>query len=212
MYCEHRDRLYRRNHAGDHDFNGTWKLVVPISLQQAVLEDCHDSLNAAHGGTFKTLERVRRDYHWPGMRKAIIKYVKGCIVCKTTKPPNSGQQAFMGQERTPRGKFQVLCLDFIGPLPLSDNGNRWILVVIDNFTKYVVAEPLRSRPPWKPSEYSKSEYSRNLVAQKPLSSTTVHSSAQEPCKPSPNSSKLICGTRPPTTRRPIPRRQPTTQS
>lgn len=142
MYMEHQGRLYRRNHAGDHDFNGTWKLVVPESQRPEVLHECHDSINAAHGGTFKTLDRVRRAYFWPGLRKQVIKHVKDCRICKTTKPPNANQKAYMGQERIPRRKFQMLCIDFIGPLPESGRGNKWILVAIDNFTKYVVAEPI----------------------------------------------------------------------
>lgn len=143
MYKVHLGNLYKKNQSGDHDFNGSWKLVVPKSLQQDVIRDCHDEEYAGHGGIYRTLERVKRDYYWPKMAKTIFKYIKNCVICKVTKPANANQKPYMGKDRSPRKKFQMLCLDFIGPLPTSSKGNQWILVIIDNFTKYVVAWAIR---------------------------------------------------------------------
>lgn len=143
MYGIHFENLYKRNNAGTEEFGGTWKLVVPGALRKTVLFECHDSELAAHGGIFKTLYRVRQDYYWPGMKKDIISYVGNCITCKSTKSRNTNQRAYMGKERSPRKKFQMVCLDYIGPLVTSSKGNNWLLVIIDNFTKYVIAQTMR---------------------------------------------------------------------
>lgn len=98
MYRIHDDRLYKRNNSGPLDFNGSWKIVVPMNLRKSVLEECHDSVNAAHGGIFKTLYRLRQDYFWPKIKRDAIAHVRDCEMCKTTKPSNNIQRAFMGKE------------------------------------------------------------------------------------------------------------------
>lgn len=48
----------------------------------------------------------------------------------------------MGEFRDSGTVFRVFCTDFIGPLPRSTRGNRWLMVVIDNFSKFVMMTPL----------------------------------------------------------------------
>lgn len=38
--------------------------------------------------------------------------------------------------------MERVALDIMGPLPLSDKGNRYLLVIEDNFTKWTEAVPL----------------------------------------------------------------------
>jgi len=38
--------------------------------------------------------------------------------------------------------MQIIATDLIGPLPESDTGNRYIMVVADYFTRYMEAFPL----------------------------------------------------------------------
>lgn len=135
MYRTHDGQLYKKNNAGELNFTGSWKIVLPLRLRQQALYECHDSELAAHGGVFKTLYRLRQDYFWPKMKREAIAYVRQCETCKKTKPGNGTQRAFMGKDRSPRKKFQMISMDFIGPLPRSTMGNQWLLVILDNFSK-----------------------------------------------------------------------------
>ena len=38
----------------------------------------HDTLIAGHGGQWKTVELVTRNYWWPGMTKEVKRYMEGC--------------------------------------------------------------------------------------------------------------------------------------
>lgn len=125
-------RLYKKNKLSTHDFNGSWNAVVPRSAQLRVLGECHDSEHAAHGGIYKTLYRLRQDYYWPRMKRDAITYVRQCEVCKAAKPPNSNQRAFMGKERSPRKKFQMIAIDYLGPMPTYTKGNQYMFVIIYN--------------------------------------------------------------------------------
>lgn len=124
MYCVRYGKVYKKNNSGSLNFNGTWKIVVPESMKPRVLHECHDSETAAHGGVFKTLYRLRQDYFCRNMKRDAISHVRNFVVCQTTKPSNTNQRAFIGKDRSPMKKFQVLCLDFIGPLPTSSKGNQ----------------------------------------------------------------------------------------
>ena len=42
-----------------------------------------------------------------------------------------------------KGPFDECSLDVIGPLPPDENGNKFIIVMIDNFSHFVFAEPIK---------------------------------------------------------------------
>lgn len=137
------DILYRYCARGPNEFDPTWKVVIPENERNTIMYECHDSIQSAHGGFYKTLQRIQRSYYWPEMKHDIRKYVQNCSVCKMTKPTNKIQRAPMGKNRDSNTPWRQIALDFIGPFPLSKNGHRWLLVVVDTFSKYVVLAPLR---------------------------------------------------------------------
>jgi hypothetical protein len=47
-----------------------------------------------------------------------------------------------------KGKCEILCIDFLGPLPRASRGNRQLIVCVDAFTKFVKLYPL-NRPTTK---------------------------------------------------------------
>jgi len=99
-----------------------WKLWIPQTLIQVVLENAHDHPLASHGGIHKTLERVRRYYYWPGMVKDVKTYILGCETCKATKAPNTIQ-------RPPMGDY----LDYLGQYPRSRSGHLGTFIVLDHY-------------------------------------------------------------------------------
>lgn len=143
MYRWENELLYRKIHTTEDNFNSQWRIYVPKALRPSVLQDCHDSQEAAHGGLFKTLARVRQDYYWPKMKADVMKHLRGCETCKLIKPNNKNARMPMGEDRVPPKKFRVLCIDFIGPMPTSSLGNNWALVCVDHFTKLVTVEAMR---------------------------------------------------------------------
>lgn len=49
-----------------------------------------------------------------------------------------------------RAPFERLQMDILGPFPSSSSGNKYILVIVDYFTKWVEVFPLKSVRPYYP--------------------------------------------------------------
>lgn len=125
-------------------YRNVWRIVVPKESRKEILQQCHDAPCSAHGGFYKTCDRVKRRYYWPKMDEEIMKYVSSCEVCQAIKPTNKIQKAPMGNYREAKRPWQILYMDFIGPFTKSKSGFSYVLVVVDAFSKFVHIHPLRT--------------------------------------------------------------------
>ena len=122
--------------------SNSWKLVLPKEFRNDALVECHDVPTAGHMGVAKTLDRIRDLYFWPNMKSDVIKYLRKCKVCAMIRSPSDAKHGLMGQRKAVAFPFQSLSIDFIGPLPRSKSGNRFILAVSDIFSKFVFLKAL----------------------------------------------------------------------
>lgn len=129
----------------DYDFGEQyqWKLWVPSNITNAIIENAHATTTSAHGGTAKTIERVKRFYYWPKMSLQIREYVKSCQICKESKPTNVRLMPGIGQEVKTERPFQKLYIDFLGKYPRSKNGNCYVFIVVDHFSKFTFLKAMK---------------------------------------------------------------------
>eukprot|EP00794_Sanderia_malayensis_P006722 gene6722-7482_t len=115
------------------------QIVVPEGMQKKVIAQAHST--CGHMGVAKTFEQVQRNYYWPGFNKAVEVFCKTCDTCARNK--------VVPRPRYPMKPIEVILIPFhmvgvdvIGPLVRTRAGNRYILTLIDYFTKYTEAIPL----------------------------------------------------------------------
>lgn len=120
-----------------------WRMIVPSELQNEVLRESHDDILACHGGFYKTAYRIKSQYTWENMDNSIKTYIGNCDVCKAVKNTNRNQRAPMGAFREALQPWRVVSTDYIGPLPRTKSGNKWILSIVDSFSKYVIIKPMK---------------------------------------------------------------------
>lgn len=118
-----------------------WKLVLPLCERKSVIEAIH---NVAHLGFLKTLEKVRERYYWPRMASEIKRFCSSCPVCKESKVPNLNVRPPCGKPKLCSRPWEVISIDFLGPYPKSRQGNIWILVICDFFSKFVIVQCMKS--------------------------------------------------------------------
>lgn len=119
-----------------------WKLCVAKPLRKRVLEENHTVVTAGHLGIRKTIIRIEKKYYWPGLKRDVIKFVNLCEVCLAHKTPQSKPPGLMHTTQA-QGPWDIVTVDFIGPLPRSIQGHQYILVIQDKFSKWIECVPLR---------------------------------------------------------------------
>jgi predicted aspartyl protease len=121
-----------------------FKLIyIPSSMRSEVMECYHDHPTAAHFGVNRTWLKLRRVCYWPSMKKFIGEYIRSCEECSKFNIRRTKSPGLLHPIEYPQGPLELVSMDFWGPTPqYSTNGNRYILVIMDYYTKYVVAMPL----------------------------------------------------------------------
>ena len=122
----------------------TRRVVIPGTLQSIVLEMCHNIPAAGHQGVQGTTAKVKEKYFWYRMSERIKNYVETCDVCSRNKKPNRNARCPLTQFRA-SAPLERVHIDFLGPLPKTDRGNEHILMIVDQFTKWVECLPLPSQ-------------------------------------------------------------------
>jgi transposase InsO family protein len=111
-------------------------LVVPKTLREIVMQSCHDSKVAGHFGRDKTLHTLKRSFLWNNMARDCRIYVLSCAVCSMNKKASKKSRGSLQRYHSgfPMEKVHI---DILGPFTTSDHGNKYILVMIDQFSKWV---------------------------------------------------------------------------
>jgi hypothetical protein len=113
-------------------------------LRELLILEAHTIL--AHLGSRKTLIHLRDHVWWKSMAKDTAAFCETCITCKRSKPNNHKPYGLLNPLKTPQRPWESIGIDFIGPLPESQNRNGkfdTITAVIDRLTGMVHLIPSR---------------------------------------------------------------------
>ena len=111
-------------------------LIAPRKLQKFLLENCHDAPGCGHMGILKTLARLKNYATWHRMGRDVLQYVKSCATCNRQK--NGAPKARASQRSYHVGSpMERVHIDVLGPITETPRGNRFVLVMVDQFTKWV---------------------------------------------------------------------------
>ena len=112
---------------------GNFLKVLKNHEIETILYATHNHPTGGHLGIEKVFEKIRENYYWPQMFKDIRNYIKGCDSCQRRGKPSKKTLL----HPIPVGKpFEKIGIDFVGPLPLTNNGNKYIIVATDYLTKW----------------------------------------------------------------------------
>ena len=109
------------------------QVVLPKQLRDHILHHLHDhQLSGAHLGQDRTFKKIQQRFYWVGQRKDIRDWCEKCWECATRKPLKQKRRASLESVKAAY-PFQVIAMDIMGPLPCSNLGNKYVLVVEDYF-------------------------------------------------------------------------------
>ena len=119
-------------------------LVIPHQYQKLAIRVIHDTVIGGHAAAERTLFAAKRRFFWKGMKRCVEKYVDKCRSCQVNKGRPHKKQP-LRRYPLPDKPFDVISTDLIGPLPITTNGNRFILVVTDFLTRYCSVKPIPNK-------------------------------------------------------------------
>ena len=99
----------------------------------------HDHEISAHFGIQTTYEKMKERYYWKGMLKDIEAYIKSCKQCQFRGKPKGQHELHPIQVKEP---FYQIGIDIVGPLPITEKRNKYIVVAIDYLTKWPEAKAI----------------------------------------------------------------------
>ena len=118
------------------------QLVLPLSLVPRVLQVARDDPTAGHQGANKTLDRLLARFWWPTVRQDVAAYMQSCHRCGERNHPTAAAKAPCCQRPRLSRPFDNVETDIKGPLPLSPDGYRYILVFQDAYSKHSEMTPI----------------------------------------------------------------------
>ncbi|KAL5475516.1 hypothetical protein EMCRGX_G025342 [Ephydatia muelleri] len=136
--------VLHRNFIGTKEVRPCLQLVVPMSQRKIVLAELHEGVTGGHLGQEKTLMKLKERFYWPGHWNNVQNWCNTCAACISRKTPAPKQRASL-QSILVGQPMQLVAVDILGPLPESGNGNSYILVVGDYFTRWMEAYPIQNQ-------------------------------------------------------------------
>ncbi|CAJ2676632.1 unnamed protein product [Trifolium pratense] len=129
-------KMYRRG------FSIPLLRCVEESEVASILGEIHEGINGQHiGGRSLARKALRAGFYWPTMQADAKEHVKKCDKCQRhgdmhLAPPNELRTL------SSPWPFSWWGMDLLGPFPTAAGQNKYLIVAVDYFTKWIEAEPL----------------------------------------------------------------------
>ena len=120
------------------------QVCVPKRYRRSVLHACHGAPMSGHGGVRATQHRVREHFWWKNYERDVKAWCKSCALCQRRKTPQPSRQG-LAMSFPSKRPFETCGFDIVGPLPEDAKGNKYLLTVVDHFTRYALAVPITNR-------------------------------------------------------------------
>lgn len=116
------------------------RLYVPSTKRQSLTKQAHGVLTA-HGGSRVTSMKLK-DVFWPEMQKEIKDYISKCSACQLRKIPRNIAEKPEIYHHESYEPMELVAIDSFHTNKASRKGNKIILVAIDCFSKFIIAQAL----------------------------------------------------------------------
>uniref|UniRef100_A0A672G596 Gypsy retrotransposon integrase-like protein 1 n=1 Tax=Salarias fasciatus TaxID=181472 RepID=A0A672G596_SALFA len=117
------------------------EVVIEAERKRQIFLDCHFNDIGHHLGQKKTVHRIQSKYYWLGIIKDVVDWIKVCETCQhTERNKNLARTVRPIKVDAP---WEIIGIDFLGPFPETQQGNKSVVVFIDYFSKWAEAFPVQ---------------------------------------------------------------------
>ena len=101
------------------------------------------TLFAGHLGVSRTTYHLLDRDYWQGLRQDVCSYLASCTICLARKSP-CPQRAPMGHVEVGH-RWDRVAMDILDMSITTPKGNRYVLVMVDCFSRWMEACPLPNK-------------------------------------------------------------------
>ncbi|XRB24862.1 integrase catalytic domain-containing protein [Pseudoscourfieldia marina] len=126
--------------------DGSWRVVPKPSERAELVRRAHE--DTGHFGVRRTAGMLARQYYWQGMVGQVERHIRQCAACARAKARPQRGAVLEGQKLQPlpiRGLFYRWQVDLAGPFQTTSRGNKYIMVMIEAFSKALIVVPLPNK-------------------------------------------------------------------
>ena len=109
---------------------------VPFSSRLDLVHEYHQGFG--HASTRNLGDLFKYRYWWPTMKRDIGFWISTCPSCQLNINKSTKHHGEMHPLSVPKA-FERWHIDFIGELPITQKGNKWIITAVDSLTNWPIA-------------------------------------------------------------------------
>jgi len=113
-----------------------------IENKESILSSFHNAI-MGHCGHKELFRRCKsKSYNWNGIHNDINEFIQKCSICQKVRTSQLLQPSTISIIQVSQ-PFEEVSIDTVGPLPLDSLGNKYVITIIDSFTRYVELIPTK---------------------------------------------------------------------
>lgn len=109
--------------------------------KKEIIRRAHSLPTGGHFGIEKMYKTLKLNFYWPNMIEDVKQCVKACELCQKKKHSRVPKTP-MTITDTAESTFDKIYMDLVGPLPESHSGNKYVLTLQDDLSKFLWCYPI----------------------------------------------------------------------
>ena len=136
-YLEMIDNKLYRKWTPKNTGNLVYQLIAPKYLRLEAFKHLHESVTGGHLSIKQTVAAIRQRMFWPHCKSDVERWCAACDICAQIK---AGPRFKAKLKQLPVGDINDrIAINVMGEFPETENGNKYIIVISEYFSKWVVA-------------------------------------------------------------------------
>jgi transposase InsO family protein len=119
---------------------GIQKLVIPKGMEREIIRGAHE---VGHFGKKRTMKRLT-SYWIRNVEKKVEECIQNCVPCIVAARKQGKGEGFLNPIPKEDVPLDTIHIDHLGPIPSTKKNYKYILVLIDGFTKFVWLFPTKT--------------------------------------------------------------------
>ncbi|XP_066844578.1 gypsy retrotransposon integrase-like protein 1 isoform X2 [Anser cygnoides] len=115
-------------------------VIVSDEEKKKVLAKCHVNAAGTHHGISRTLTLVESNYYWTSVTNDVKQWVYACQHCQVAK--NTTTTTPKPHPIKAEDPWTAVTVALVGPFNVTNRSHKYIIIMIDLFTKWAVILPL----------------------------------------------------------------------